>query len=100
MSPNNLWNLDELMYPHSTLQDPLVAFLPRKPHPLGIVSYLAAVMLPMTGLPFVMYVAPVTSIHGLSGPHAFQSFLTDVKGIYSSKISLLYLLLRYFRAIA
>lgn len=80
VSPNNVWNFDELIFPHLTLNDPLVAYLPRKPHSLGIVAYLGAVLLP-NGLPFVVFVLPVTSDHGISGPHAFQSFLKSLKGL-------------------
>lgn len=58
----------------------MVAFIPRKPHPLGIVAYLGAVRLSNTGLPFVMDILPVTSAFGLSGPHAFQAFLKNVPG--------------------
>ena len=86
VSPNNIWNLDELIFPHSTLRDPLVAFIPRKPHPLGIVAYLAAVKLSFTGLPIIMWIMPVTSLHGLSGPHAFQAFLTQIQGTFCFKI--------------
>jgi hypothetical protein len=47
------------------LNDPLVAFLPRKPHPLGIVAYLAGVKLSLSELPFVFYIAPVTAKQGM-----------------------------------
>jgi hypothetical protein len=30
VAPNNVWAFDELMFPHNTLNDPLIAFLPRK----------------------------------------------------------------------
>jgi hypothetical protein len=65
VAPNNIWSFDELMFPHNTLNDPLVAFLPRKPHPLGIVAYLAGVKLSLSELPFVFYIAPVTAKQGM-----------------------------------
>jgi hypothetical protein len=65
------------MFPHQG-KSSLVAFIPRKPHQMGIVAYLATVLLRHTNLPFVMHMFPVTSNSGLSGPHAFQSFLTEI----------------------
>jgi hypothetical protein len=81
VAPDNVWSFDELMLPHASLRDPLVAFLERKPHPLGIVAYLGATRLAFTKLPFVQFIEPVTSEQGISGPHAFQSFLAALKGI-------------------
>lgn len=80
VAPNNIWNFDELVLPHESKQDPLISFIPRKPHPNGIVAYLAAVQLSWSKLPFLMDILPVTSDSGLSGPHAFQAFLSNVKG--------------------
>lgn len=80
VAPNNVWNFDELMFPHATLRDPLVAFLPRKPHPIGIVAYLGGVLLSRSKLPFILFINPATSSGGISGPHAFQSFLLALKG--------------------
>jgi hypothetical protein len=54
------------MFPHNTLNDPLIAFLPRKPHPLGIVAYLGGSTLSHSGLPFIFFIAPVTSKQGRS----------------------------------
>jgi hypothetical protein len=78
--PNNIWSFDELMLPHTASHDSLVTFIPRKPHSLGIVTYLAAIQLANSGLPFIMGIWPVTSEFGLSGPHAFQTFLNEVGG--------------------
>jgi hypothetical protein len=78
--PNNIWSFDELILPHEGKHDPLVAFIPRKPHPLGIISYLGAAKLSRSGLPFVMDILPVTSDNGLSGPHAFQEFIFHLPG--------------------
>jgi hypothetical protein len=58
VAPNNIWNFDELMFPHVTLRDPLVAYIPRKPHSLGIIAYLAAIRFSHTKLPFVMFINP------------------------------------------
>jgi len=81
VAPDNIFCFDELVMSHTSATDPLVAYIPRKPHPEGIVVYLAACRLAFSKFPFVVYIAPVTSSAGLSGPHAFQSFLNSVKNI-------------------
>lgn len=82
VAPNNIWAFDELMFPHQARHDPIVAFIPRKPHQVGIIAYLATVLLTHTQLPFVMHLFPVTSDNGLSGPHAFQSFLAEIPSMW------------------
>jgi hypothetical protein len=88
IAPNNIWCFDELILPFHASNDPLVAFIPRKPHPQGILAYLAAIQLPHSKLPFLMDILPVTSIFGLSGPHAVEAFMEHLPGdIFDAKVN-------------
>ena len=70
-----LWVIDELIFVHTTLQDPLVAFIPRKPHPLGLIVYLVGTFLQITHLPFMTDFHPIMTIPKTSGPMAMMGLV-------------------------
>jgi len=71
----NVFTFDELVVPHAEQFEPLIAFLERKPHPLGILFYIAAQLLRNTRLPIIVDVIPIDSAPKTSGPVAFCDFL-------------------------
>lgn len=77
MSPGNVWAIDELMWVRTVVQDPLVAFIPRKPHPLGIIVYMSG-CLTDTHLPFMFDISPVCKMPKASGPMTCMSLIDKI----------------------
>jgi len=70
-----LWVVDELIFIHTAQGDPLVAFIPRKPHPMGLIVYQVGTFLFITKLPFVTDFHPVATVPKTSGPMAFMGLV-------------------------
>ena len=102
----NVFPFDELVVPHAEKYEALIAFLERKPHPLGILFYLSAQLLRVTRLPIIVDIIPVDSAPKSSGPVAFADFLQrlgddparpQIPGLYALLSHIMLLLLIIYR---
>ena len=68
---SNVFCIDELVLIHNVYDDPLVVFMPRKPHNYGILTYLNGVHSTALHLPYVIDLILVDSIPKTSPSMAF-----------------------------